>query len=240
MTFGGAERRFQIRAQWLLALGATLVAACAAPRDGGPAITGVTPPTGQPPDGTATRGAYTVSGVLTLRTTSGTAPLAYKTVSGFLILPSGYSYTLAPVVTDADGRYQFSNLPNGAVVLRGVAPRTYQPCPAIARVSGAKGVKDVELVDSAATGSEVSKDSPTLSGVVYRKTSAGRQPVRGAIIEFERSIEVTATTFTDGEGRYSLCQLPIGRAGLDVWLNGGHLTGALVDITGDDVLDLVY
>ena len=98
-------------------------------------------------------------------------------------------------------------------------------------MSDADGVKDFEVVDSTVTRPETTTDSPTLSGVVYRKTGAGKQPVAGAVIEFEYSPVIAATTITDKQGRYSLCQLPAGRAGLDVWLNGVSLGGAN-DIVG--------
>ena len=155
-------------------------------------------------------------------------------------MTDGNSYGLAPASTDADGRYRFSNVPNGVVVLRGDPPHAYQPCAAIAAVSDADGVKDFEVVDSTVTRPETTTDSPTLSGVVYRKTGAGKQPVAGAVIEFEYSPVIAATTITDKQGRYSLCQLPAGRAGLDVWLNGVSLGGVVVDIGGDAVLDLIF
>ena len=246
MTSHAAKKRFPIRAERLLALGAALVAACGAPGDVGRSITDISSPTGQTPSGpipgggVPTGGPHTLSGVLTLRTTTGTAPLANAGVGGYVITTNGSSYGIAPVSTDADGRYQFSNVPNGVVVLYGGAPHAYQPCAAIATVSGANGVKDFELVDSAATRPATSKDSPTLSGVVYRKTGAGKQPIAGAVIEFEYPPVIATTAITDAQGRYSLCQLPAGRGGLEVWLNGVSLGGGVVNINGDDMLDLVF
>jgi hypothetical protein len=178
--------------------------------------------------------------LLTLRTTSGISSVANTKVAGYLIKTSGESYGLAPVSTDADGRYQFSNVPNGVVVLYAGAPHAYLPCAAIATVSGANGVKDLELLDSAATRPARPADSPTLSGVVYRQTRAGKQPVAGAVIEFEYPPVIATTTITDAQGRYSLCQLPAGRGGLEVWLNGVSLGGVVVNIIGDDVLDLDF
>jgi hypothetical protein len=51
---------------------------------------------------------------------------------------------------------------------------------------------------------------------------------------------IATTTITDAQGRYSLCRLPLGRGGLDVWLNGVSLGGAVVNINGDAVLDLNF
>ena len=88
---------------------------------------------------------------------------------------------------DSRRRYQFSNVPNGLVVLEAGAPHAYQRCAAIATVSGANPV-------------------------------------------------IAATTITDAQGRYSLCHLPAGRGGLEVWLNG-VASGYVVNISGDQVLD---
>ena len=239
MTSHGVEKQFPIGATWLLEFGLAVVAACAAPGDVSRAPTDVGPPTREPPGTSppgATGGSYSLSGVLTLRTTSGAAPLAGATVGAFLIMTNGTSYGLAPVTTDADGRYQLS-VPSGHVVFWAGAPHSYQPCAAIATVNGANSVKDIELVDSAVTRPETTTDSPTLSGVVYRTTVEGRQPVAGAIIEFEYPPVVATTTTTDAEGRYSLCQLPTGRGGVDIWLNGVALGGSVVYINGDQVLD---
>jgi hypothetical protein len=107
-------------------------------------------------------------------------------------------------------------------------------------VGGANGVKGLELVDSAATRPATPADSPTLSGVVYRKTAAGKEPIAGAVIEYEYSPVIATRAVTDAQGRYSLCQLPLGRGGLDVWLNGVQLGGAVVNIFGDEVLDLTF
>jgi hypothetical protein len=152
-------------------------------------------------------------------------------------MANGTSYGLAPVSTDADGRYQFLNVPNGRVVLSGAGPHFYQPCAAIATVSGANSVKDLEIVDSAATRPGTTADSPTLSGVVYRSTGGVRHPVAGVVIEFEYPPVIAATTITDAQGRYSLCHLPAGRGGLDLWLNGVAVGGSVVNISGDQVLD---
>ena len=262
MTFDSAEKRCAIKGEWLLVVAAALVASCGAPGDiGGRAPTEIGSPTGQTPGGQttgggvrscsgyidptrcppfATGGPFSLSGIVTLRTASGAAPLANARVSGFAIKTTGEGYGIAPVVTDANGRYEFSNVPGGVVVLYPGAPHAYQPCADVATVSGTNSVKDLELVDSAVTRPSTAANSPILSGVVYRKTAAGKQPLAGAAIEYEYGpVPVTATT-TDAQGRYSLCQLPAGRGGLNVWLNGVSLFGVFVDITGDEVLDLVF
>jgi hypothetical protein len=232
----------------LLVFGAALISACGASSDVGRGPTDVGSPPGQTPGGppsgctecppSATGGPYSISGVLTLRTASGTAPLSGTPVGGFVIT-NDIAYPMGSV-TDSSGRYQFSNVPNGQVVLYVGGPplHAYQPCAAVATVSGANAVQDIELVDSAVTRPETSADSPTLSGVVYRSTGAGRQPVAGVVIEFDYSILIAATTITDAQGRYSLCHLPTGRGGVDLWLNGFAVGGAVLNISGDQVLDI--
>ncbi|HSQ29130.1 MAG TPA: hypothetical protein VLN49_04730, partial [Gemmatimonadaceae bacterium] len=87
MTSHGVEKRFPISAERLLVFGAALIAACGAFGDLGRAPTGVESPTGQTPGSSPsgcpgypdqahcpsfpTGGTYSVSGVVTLRTTSG-------------------------------------------------------------------------------------------------------------------------------------------------------------------------
>ncbi len=250
------RKRFSIGAKCLLVLGAAPLAACGAPGDFAPSAAEIGSSSGETPRGGAsscpgyadpshcppfaTGGPYAVSGVLTLRTTSGTAPLANAGIGGYVIMTSGNSYGMAPVVTDANGRYHFTQVPNGVVVLTGDAPHVYQPCAAIATVSGASGDKDFEMVDSAAVGQFTPTGSPTLSGVVYRKTDAGRAPIAGAVIEYEYSPVIAARTITDALGRYSLCHLPLGRGGLEVWLNGVSLGGRAVATYTDQVMDLIF
>jgi hypothetical protein len=253
MTSHWVEKRLPIRAEWLLVFGAALMVACGASGDVGRGPTDVGSPPGKTPDGPTsgcpgyadqthcppfpTGGPYSISGVLTLRTATGTAPLANTGVGAFVVMTNGSGYGMAPAITDADGRYRFSNVPNGQVFLFGGAPHAYQPCVAIATVSGANGEKDIELLDSAVTRPLTAADSPILSGIVYRYTNAGRQPVAGAAIEFEYPAAIVAQTITDAQGRYSLCGLPMGRGGLNVWLDGLPVGGSIVNISGDQVLD---
>ena len=245
MTCHGSQKRFPIRAQWLAILGAALAAACVGPGDFSRAPTEISAPTGQTPTGVTpggpTRGGpYSLSGILTVRTTSGTAPVANSGVGGYVIKTDGSSYGMAPVSTDANGRYEFSDVPGGVVILYAGAPHAYQPCADIATVSGPNAVKDIELLDSALPKPATTEDSPTLSGVVYRKTRAGKQPVAGAVIEYEYAPVIVTTATTDAQGRYSLCRLPLGRGGMEVWLNELRLGGVVVNIVGDDVVDLNF
>ena len=251
MTSDWAGKRLPIRVEWLLVFGVALIAACVTSGDDGRAPTGVRSTAGETPDGptrgcpvdpthcppVATGRTYSLSGVVTLRTASGTAPLAGTEVRAFLVTSNGPSYSIGDAITDADGRYQFPGVPEGHVVLWSFPPHAYQRCAAIATVSGANSEKDLELLDSAVTRPVTAADSPTLSGIVYRSTNAGRQPVAGAVIEFEYAPVIATTATTDVQGRYSLCHLPMGRGGLDVWLNGVAVGGAVVNIDGDKVLD---
>ncbi len=243
MKFHLPEQRFPIGPQLLLVVGAALVAACGVPGDVERAPTEISsapiqPPTGQTQTGTKRGELYSLSGVLTLRTTSGTSPLANAGVGGYVIKTSGESYGLTSVTTDANGRYEFSKVPSGVVVLYAEAPHASLPCVALGIVSGSNGVKNLELVDSAVTRPLTTADSPTLTGVVYRRTANGKQPIAGAVLEYEYSPVIATTAVTDAAGRFSLCQLPLGRGGVDVWLNGVSLGGAVFTITGDQTLDI--
>ena len=123
MTSHWVEKRLPIRAEWLLVFGAALMVACGASGDVGRGPTDVGSPPGKTPDGPTsgcpgyadqthcppfpTGGPYSISGVLTLRTASGAAPLANTGVGAFVVMINGSGYGMAPAITDADGRYRF-------------------------------------------------------------------------------------------------------------------------------------
>ena len=132
-------------------------------------------------------------------------------------MTNGSGYGTAPVTTDANGRYEFSNVPSGIVVMSASAPHAYQRCAEIATVSGADAVKNIELLDSAVTTPATTSDSPTLSGVVYRRTTTGKQPVAGAVVEFEFSPVPATMTTTDPQGGIHSANC---RPGAEVWKCG--------------------
>ena len=101
MTSHRVEKRFPIRAEWLVVFGAALIAACGASGDVGGAPTDVGAPPGETPGGSPsgcqthcppspTGGLCSISGVLTLRTTSGTVPLAGG-VGAYVMMTNGTS-----------------------------------------------------------------------------------------------------------------------------------------------------
>lgn len=117
-----------------------------------------------------------------------------------------------------------------------------QPCAATIALS-ADAALDVEIVSEASLSDgrapSITIGPPTLSGVVYETTPQGRRPVAGALVEFDWIMDlVTATTRTDAEGRYVLCNLPFGR--VDVWaLKPDYaLRNEAVDFRGDMALDI--
>jgi len=250
------DKRFLIAGAWLLPSG-VLIAACGGTGDTGSTPTAICAPTVVAPGGGSTGcpgyadpshcppfttgGPYSISGVVTLRTASGTVGVAGTHVGGYVFTNSGNGYRTATVLTDSVGRYQLPNLPDGRVVLWGGASRPdYQPCAAIAVVNGANATADVVLVDSAVARSMTPADSPMLSGLVYRTTSAGREPVSGAYVDFEYFPDlVTATTVTDAQGRYSLCRLPLGGTHTVWFVADGVMVERQINITGDQVLDVV-
>ncbi len=49
----------------------------------------------------------------------------------------------------------------------------------------------------------------TVSGTIVEITSAGKQPVAGAVVDFEPLEDFpAAVTYSDGAGRFALCGLP--------------------------------
>jgi len=52
--------------------------------------------------------------------------------------------------------------------------------------------------------------SPTLSGVVFESTAAGRQAVPGKRVLYYSNNSLSASTWTGPDGRYEFCRLPRG------------------------------
>jgi hypothetical protein len=155
-------------------------------------------------------------------------------------MANGNGYSMGRMNADGNGHYQLNNVPNGRVVLQGMGNGGNQPCAAIATVNGANAVTNIELVASGGVRATTTSDASTLSGVVYRTTPAGRQPLPGVLVEYEASMDLlTATTVTDQQGRYALCRLPSSGFSSDVYfMLNGVMIDRLVTISGDQVLDM--
>ena len=98
---------------------------------------------------------------------------------------------------------------------------------------------NLELVSRAKPIVDGSPLPPALRGIVYEMTPAGRQPVAGAQVYLEFLFEiVAATTTTDENGRYSLCNLPSSNAWITPVKEGFVTTGRPVTVAGSIEMDM--
>jgi hypothetical protein len=183
----------------------------------------IPPPTGLPfPPGT-TSGPNSVAGVITEMTRQGPRPVSGVSVSAWVDLGRlGYSYMWAngARASDAAGRYELGNLPDGANVTVQIWKTDYlQQCAAPTFTVSGRSTLDLRVVLTAS----VSADPATVpapaqgfrnvSGVVYETTAEGKRPAPGAAVDFEPFEDFpAAVTYSDAQGRYLLCGLPDGAA----------------------------
>lgn len=189
------------------------------------------PPTSAPFPPVATTGPNSVSGSITEITTQGPRAVGAVSVNAWVEQGHfGYSYWWAngPQSSDASGRYELSNLPDGSRVTLQIWKDGYvQQCAAPGFTASATSRIDLRLVPKAlvsADRSSVPAPAPGfrhVTGVVYENTAEGRRPVAGAFVDFEPVDDFPAAiTYTDAQGRFLLCGLPDGLAvGLGASLN---------------------
>jgi hypothetical protein len=130
--------------------------------------------------------------------------------------------------TNAAGRFEVPGLPDSRVKLwaGGWRDGYYQPCAVTVDMTGDVD-RDIEVVRAETLSSlspprPITAREPTLTGTVYEVTSAGQQPVAGALIEADGAGGlglVLAITRTDLSGHYFLCDLLEGMD-LGVWKDG--------------------
>jgi hypothetical protein len=129
-----------------------------------------------------------------------------------VLLPDGSGYLLSdvleyPVVTDNLGRFLLTGLPESKVLLRSGGPHYLQPCVHTVSLHDADEWHDIEVVSADTLSSPdpprpLTAREPSLTGVVFEMTAAGKQPVADVAIELEESYLTRATTVTDLNGRY--------------------------------------
>ena len=162
-------------------------------------------------------GSSTVVGIVTVRTPLGDRPLSGANVNAWIQTATfGYSYMYAngPRLSDVDGRYELSNLPEGAELQLQVYKDGYvQQCaaPPLVVVGGQMHM-DLQLVARAnvsASADTVPLSAPgfrLISGIVYELTNDGRRPAPDAFVDYEPTEDSpAAVTRTDAAGRFLLC-----------------------------------
>jgi hypothetical protein len=188
----------------------------------------LTPPAEPPPT-------YTLSGVITERSTEGARPSAGAHVAPFFWISSRTLLSLpnnTSTVTDSQGRYAIRGLPSGVHVQLRLAKSGYvQQCASPRLPVETDLTRDEQLVAAdvvMASASSVPAPAPgyrLVSGIVY---GPDRQPVVGAPVTYELMTEVVvATTRSDNRGRYLLCGLPEGSE-LVIGAESGSLSSSVI------------
>ena len=159
-------------------------------------------------------GPYMVSGAVT----DALGPIAGANVNAYVITPStGYSYMYVhgALRSDGAGQYQMKGLPAGAQVWFQVYKDGYvQQCAAPSAMIQGDVTRDLGLVAKGnVTASATQAAAPGLrwiSGRIVEMTSAGKQPVAGVFVDFEPLDDFPAAiTYSDTDGRFALCGLPL-------------------------------
>ena len=176
-----------------------------------------------------------VTGRVLVHSGEGIEPAAGIRIFGWKEMANGSGATTGPITTEADGSYRI--MP-GLDVLRvrvaGMNAGLYQPCAVTANLQGSIGTYDVHLVsDLSLLGVNLPdvfmSQGSLLTGTVYEVTDSGRQPLANAAIDLDAlggDGVLIATTRTDSEGRFVLCNVPFGpNLYLIASKEGFHLSG---------------
>jgi len=194
-----------------------------------------------PPVTAPTRpGYHTVSGTV-LEAFGGTFRPAAGTRTIFFWVEQrterGSTGSVMPVNTDATGRYTAS-VPDSRVSVSAWSRAELQPCliNAEVRTDTSLDVRVVPVAEAQSVAArQLQSEGPIVSGQVYEITPQGNQPVPGADIIVDISVDVYhAFTKTDVVGRFYLCRInsPIR---IDVGMTGyqwesRYLRGASADL----------
>jgi hypothetical protein len=171
------------------------------------------PPRGAPP---IPLGSHSLTGIITERSPQGERPLVGANVNAWIQTEKvGYSYMFlnGARLTDAQGRYELANLPDGATLQLEVYKRGYlNQCAAPQLLVNTDLHLDAQLVPFAnvsASRDSVPPSAPgfrVISGVVYEIIGEGRRPAPGVFVDYEPIADSpAAVTSTDSEGRFLLC-----------------------------------
>lgn len=146
--------------------------------------------------------------------------------------------------TDASGRYRIADAPehHDTVYLRAWKDGYVQQCAAAAILAGDTSA-DLTLTanaDVVIAGLPALPKSRQIGGTVYTMKDSERQPLVGASVGWEMSLDtVVADTVTDSLGRYRLCGLPTDRVSGLYAVKVGTLAPVYIEVAAgsDAVVD---
>ena len=189
---------------------------------GSSTVTAPAPSSQTPTPIPTTPAGWTASGVVSEWTKRGERPLADVDVNAWIETPGyGYSYWYrnGRRKTDAQGRYQLTDVPAGASFQLQVAKDGYAPqcAPPPVTVNGdfqlnAKLIPRTSLAITPDSAPPADAGFRLIFGVVYQPGAEGRRTVSDAYVDYEPSPESPAAwTWTDAQGRFLLCGIPQAR-----------------------------
>ena len=131
------------------------------------------------------------------------------------------TWNRSSTTTGADGRYRFTDLPEGPVSVYAGNPSTHrQLCGAAANLRPGSAVElDVELTSNTNPQPPTSLPPLRVTGQVYEITPAGRVGIDNAWIGLDwlAADSVFLTIYTGKDGRYTICGVPAAaQMGFDV------------------------
>jgi hypothetical protein len=170
-------------------------------------------------------GGSLVTGMVSVHTSLGLRPLPFASVSGIIIVndPGVETAYIRGAIADANGVYEFRDFEKPYFGAQTTSvwveigagtpsfPGYNQPCGALVRLEkNLRARIDVELFPSDEPRPDsISKIHPSMSGVVYEQTAAGRVPLPGVLVYAGngRDMAAAASTTTDKDGRYAFCRV---------------------------------
>lgn len=153
--------------------------------------------------------------ILTGDVASPSGPIADAEIDIWVQQPRmGYSYYWAngPLRSDGGGHFAAPNLPDSRLSVFVFAGNHVQPCAVTPRVTGNLSVQvsmlPVEAFDSSDPPRPAIAPEPSVTGQIYERTAAGRQPIAGASVWLEDPLGISfANTLSDREGDYFICNV---------------------------------
>jgi hypothetical protein len=125
-------------------------------------------------------------------------------------IPCSSTFFYRNTVTGPDGRYSFSDLPEGSAVLSSTLRTHQQVCGAFVLLRGPAQL-DIEITPRANPQRSPAPTPLSITGQVYEITADGHKGVAGASVGFDWATESTLIGVdADADGRFAFCGIPPG------------------------------
>ncbi len=181
-----------------------------------------------------------LTGQIIERTSKGTRLVNGLAVWAWVQHSDGSGYNAGGLQTDSLGNYQADFLPDATILIGALGVQTEQPCAATVTLKNDNATLDFELEDSDDPLPDLHTTPPVVKGTIYEQTAAGKKPVPHAKVWFEPALDVIgATTTSDKDGRYALCNLPafwsiqsltVTADGYQTWEKGISVSAGIIEL----------